>query len=281
MRVVAPGKVVLIGEYAVLDGAPAIVAAVDRGVQCEVSPSPDLIIETPKDDRFARAALAAVDAPRARYRFSPWNPPSTATKAGLGGSAAATVCACLAGSPLLQPETLQAIAHQVHGAVQGSGSGVDIAAAVHGGFLRFEGGEVQAQTPTVTPVVVYSGISASTGPRITQYLSLADRTDFVSTSRALVEAFGDAPLQATREACHLLDTLTAKAGIAYWTPGLRKIVDLAHACGGAAKPSGAGGGDCAVALFAHAEEALPFQRKCTEAGLIVIPTTIARGAHRL
>jgi phosphomevalonate kinase len=269
------------GEYAVLDGGPAIVAAVDRGVQCDVSPSPHLIVETPGDDRFARAALTSVDAPTARYHFSDWNSPSTTTKAGLGGSAAATVCGCLAGSPHLQADALQKTAHQVHTTVQGSGSGIDVAAAVHGGILRFEDGRIERLAPTVTPVVVYSGTSASTGPRIAQYVQLADRADFVSRSRTLVEAFADDPLLATREACLLLDTLTARAGITWWTPGLRQIVGLAHACGGAAKPSGAGGGDCAVALFRSPDQAESFRRSCTAAGLIVIPTTIARGAHRL
>ena len=55
----APGKLFLVGEYAVLDGAPAVVAAVDRGVRCEAWPGGEgLRIETPTgDDRFARPAL--------------------------------------------------------------------------------------------------------------------------------------------------------------------------------------------------------------------------------
>ena len=60
IHVTAPGKLVLLGEYAVLDGAPSIVAAVDRGVSCEASASPTLTIETPGgDDRFVRAAIEA------------------------------------------------------------------------------------------------------------------------------------------------------------------------------------------------------------------------------
>ena len=54
-RIQVPGKLVLIGEYAVLDGAPAWVAAVDRGVTCEVWEGEG--IEVPQDDRFVRAAL--------------------------------------------------------------------------------------------------------------------------------------------------------------------------------------------------------------------------------
>ena len=279
MIFVAPGKVVLVGEYAVVDGAPAIVAAVDRGVKCTVTPG-RFAIDTPGDDRFVRAALAAVDAPPQRYHFADWNPSPTLTKAGLGGSAAATVCACLAGAPQLTPAALLQTALTVHHDVQGSGSGVDIAAAVHGGVLRFERGAVKA-LPGVEPVVVYSGGSAATGPRVAQYLDLGDRRPFIEGSRALVDRFQQEPLAVLRSACDLLEDMTRRAGIHWWTPALRRIVDIAADCGGAAKPSGAGGGDCAIALFSDDEAAQAFRDRCTEAGFTVIPTRIARGARRL
>jgi len=279
MIYVAPGKVVLVGEYAVLDGAPAIVAAVDRGVQCEVTAAERLTVETPADDRFARASLEAVDAPPARYVFSDWNHPGTATKAGLGGSAAATVCGCLAGSPHLGATEVQAIAHRVHAEIQGSGSGIDIAAAAHGGVLRFEAGNVTDLQP-VDVVVVFSGSSAATGPRIEQYLAV-ERHRFIADSTRIVGVFETDPMGALREACDLLEGMTRRAGIAWWTPGLRRIVALATDCGGAAKPSGAGGGDCAVALFPDTASSTAFQRACAEEQLIVIPTRIAPGARRL
>ncbi len=279
MKFIAPGKVVLVGEYAVLDGSPAIVAAVDRGVQCEVWATETLEVDAPGDARYVRAALQAVDAPPFRYVFSDWNASNTATKAGLGGSAAATVCACLAGSPGLQPPELQAVAHRVHAEVQGSGSGIDVAAAAHGGVIRFEAGLVQALDP-VDPVVVFSGTSAATGPRVLQYLA-ADRGTFPADSAAIVAGFESDPIQALREACLLLEDMTERAGILWWTPGLRAIVGLAERFGGAAKPSGAGGGDSAIALFHDPANAAAFRTACTEAGLIVIPTAIAPGACRL
>ena len=68
----APGKLMVAGEYAVLDGAPAVVLAVDRGVQCRISPGEDLQIETPDgDDRFVRPAL---EGRSGHYSFSAWNP---------------------------------------------------------------------------------------------------------------------------------------------------------------------------------------------------------------
>ena len=56
-EVLAPGKLVLIGEYTVLDGAPAAVLAINRGVRCEVLPGSG--ISTPDGDtRFVAPARA-------------------------------------------------------------------------------------------------------------------------------------------------------------------------------------------------------------------------------
>ena len=76
-----------------------------------------------------------------------------------------------------------------------------------------------------------------------------------------------------------LDDMTARAGIDYWTAGLRQIVALAAEHGGEAKPSGAGGGDSAVALFTDPETRSSFVTACGAAGLRVIPTHLAAGAH--
>jgi phosphomevalonate kinase len=283
VRVLAPGKIVIVGEYAVLDGAPAVVAAVDRGVACEVLPASERRTTTPDGDaRFVTPALDAAGAPAAHYIFSAWNPPQTATKAGLGGSAAATVAAVVAGRALCglgpDPTAVHTLAHKVHHAVQGSGSGIDIAASAHGGVLVFQDGAVRSATCPL-PVVVYAGTSAKTGPRIQQYRALVDRTGFIAASRAAVARFLEDPLGGLRDARRALSSMTDQAGIAYWTPGLHRIVELAEVHGGEAKPSGAGGGDSAVALFADDDARSSFVTACEAAGLQVIPTRLAEGAQ--
>jgi phosphomevalonate kinase len=280
--VVAPGKIVLLGEYAVLDGAPSVVAAVDRGVQCRFELGGEALrLHTPGDDRFARAALVAVQAPPGRYRFAAHNPSGTATKAGLGSSAAATVAAVVAGRAARglagDPDAACALATSVHRVVQGSGSGIDVAASSHGGVLRFEQGRIQSLQP-VHPVVVWSGLSAATGPRVHQYLAWSDREAFVADSRAAVELFDSRPLDAIRQATAALDRMARDAAIAYWTPSLRAIVALAAELGGAAKPSGAGGGDCAIALFEHPDLAAAFRQRCAAAGTPPIEVNLAPGA---
>ncbi|MCK6521599.1 hypothetical protein L6R49_09185 [Myxococcota bacterium] len=279
LTVLAPGKLVLVGEYAVLDGAPAVVAAVDRGVRCEVRPGD--AVETPADDRFARAALQAVSAPPRRYRFSDWNPVSLPEgKAGFGGSAAACVAAVVAGR-IASGHTLSgadaALARRVHQEVQGSGSGVDVLASWYGGLRRFEG-LTHTALPARRLVAVYSGRSASTGPRVQRYLQWSGRQGFVDESAALADLFAADPIAALQHGFTLLCNMARAAGVEYETPGLRRIVDLAASYGGAAKPSGAGGGDVAVAMFPEAEAEAAFCAACAAEGLPPIPVTIALGA---
>ncbi len=269
----APGKLVLMGEYAVLDGAPALVLAVHRGVGCRVEPGgSSRVIDTPGDDSFVRAALDTIGGPPGRYRFFDVDPLDLPGKPGFGGSAAATVAAVLAGGGE-GPE-----AYAIHQRVQGGGSGVDVAASLHGGLVRFEAGLVTA-LPVVRPVVVYSGKSAATGHRVAAYLGWArGRAAFVEASRTLVDGFALQPIASFARAGDLLASMAASSGIDYLTPGLERIAALARQHGGAAKPSGAGGGDCAVALLPDPEATLAFEGACQQAGLVVIPVRPAPGA---
>lgn len=269
-RVQVPGKLVLIGEYAVLDGAPAWVAAVDRGVTCEVWEGQG--IEVPEDDRFVRAALGwdgraigGVAAPHL-YRFSDWNPPGLPEKAGFGGSAAAVVAARRASG--LDPNA----AFAIHHAVQGSGSGIDVFASLHGGVRRFPDGKLLGVPLHL--VAVWSGRSAKTGPRVARYQAWAGRGSFVEKSRALVEGFPDNPIACLHDAYALLQDMAVGASLDYDSVEHQKIAAVAKALGGAAKPSGAGGGDVAVALLPDPDRLDAFVAKITELGLPPIPVQV-------
>jgi phosphomevalonate kinase len=272
----------LVGEYAVLDGGAAVVAAVDRGVSCQVRLAETLQIDAPgDDDRYVRAAILSVPlAPAGHYVFAPWNPVTTDSKPGLGGSASATVAAvcaawALAGeTPSMERLTLDAA--RVHHEVQGSGSGIDVASCIQGGLCRYDGASCTPLQP-VEPVVIYSGTSASTAPRVQQYLRWQRRQAFAEESTSLANLFHERPIETLRAACALLDGMAQAAGIAYWTEGLRRICSLAADHGGAAKPSGAGGGDCAVALFEDPVARNRFIATCEQEGFPVIPVHLAPG----
>jgi phosphomevalonate kinase len=266
----APGKLMIAGEYAVLDGAPALVLAVDRGVKCTVSASDTLEITTPDgDDRFVRPVLARTTG---SYTFSHWNPTDLPDKPGFGGSAAACVAACVAAG---RPATH---ATKLHRDIQGGGSGADVAASIHGGMIRFQAGQA-TDVPPIQPVVIWSGKSASTQPLVDQYLSWKERADFIRESTAIVESFHEDPVARLHENALLLQHMAVVSGLPYATPRLAAIASTAVRLGGAAKPSGAGGGDCAVALFPDPDAEQAFRDACTQRGWTLIEVQVASGAE--
>jgi phosphomevalonate kinase len=70
-----------------------------------------------------------------------------------------------------------------------------------------------------------------------------------------------------------------QADIPYLTPNLKRISEIAEACGGAAKPSGAGGGDCSVAFFPGLAATEQFKAACKESKLQILPIHPSQGVH--
>lgn len=177
VRTSAPGKLFLLGEYAVLEGAPALLTAVDRRatvtatasdrwrltawqlgiVGLDLGPGGSL---PPGLDAATRNSLTLFNAVRAivESQFGgPGEPLDLAIdssafqhdghKLGLGSSAAVAVAltAALARARgmTLTTEELFSLADAAHRQAQGgSGSGGDVAASVYGGRIRYVRGEV-------------------------------------------------------------------------------------------------------------------------------------------
>ncbi|GJF25577.1 phosphomevalonate kinase [Streptomyces sp. HO565] len=94
--------------------------------------------------------------------------------------------------------------------------------------------------------------------------------------RALGQGDDQALLRQVGDARRLLAALDDEVGLGIFTPRLTALCDAAEAVGGAAKPSGAGGGDCGIALLdatAEAEISL-LREKWTAAGLLPVPISI-------
>jgi phosphomevalonate kinase len=171
----APGKLILTGEYAVLDGAPAIVVAVDRRAVARrnaprgsspflLAVAEELAARRGPDDPAARAALEISVDSTAFYDRSAAPQLATialartitaqravaaaergevagASKLGLGSSAAVTVAATALALDTAHPREILAVALAAHARAQGQrgakGSGADIAASVYGGTIVF------------------------------------------------------------------------------------------------------------------------------------------------
>ena len=283
----APGKVVLLGEYAVLEGAPALAAAIDRGVDCVTSPHDSLHVDTGTfDPVFAQAALQGAPVAPASYSFRCWNAVDLDGKPGFGGSAATVVAGLFAAHALAKQPLPKADLHlqawQIHGQVQGSGSGIDVACSVYGGVITYQAGQSTAMEP-VRFTTIYSGQSAGTASRINayQHLNVQSRNAFVRASQRVVLDFQQDPVLALAAGCDLLKAMAKQAHLPYWTPAFEKIAALASDHGGAAKPSGAGGGDCAVAIFPDRDREEAFVGACDKEGWLIVPTQLSLGVREL
>jgi phosphomevalonate kinase len=197
----APGKLVALGEYAVLDGAPALVVAVDRYVEAAISASDDTAcrLETrvpePKEysfrpgepsgaalvDLLIRPGLALLPAWQGRLDSSALF--ADGRKLGLGSSAAA-LCAWAgawaaycrrfgAEGPRLELEALIAVHRTFQG---GGGSGLDVAASLSGGAIEYRieaAGRAKVGSVRLPNSVGFAGIfagkSASTPALIAHY----------------------------------------------------------------------------------------------------------------
>lgn len=136
MKVAAPGKLMLTGAYAVLEGAPAIVLAVDRYVVADTARAPTDPVrpEVASVARRLEAPAPSVDTAALE---------DAGVKLGLGSSAAGTVAAAgaiLASRGVAFDEDgiarIRQLALDAHAEAQPRGSGADVAASAHGGVVE-------------------------------------------------------------------------------------------------------------------------------------------------
>ncbi|MEZ4442498.1 MAG: hypothetical protein R3B72_25620 [Polyangiaceae bacterium] len=296
VRARAPGKLVVSGAYSVLEGAPALVAAVDRYALAETERPCDFV--TPEvREAFARAGLGD------RY---PWFDASAlrgeGRKLGLGSSAAIMIASLAAAWPEeVAPEawgdTLFALGLASHRAAQGGGSGVDVAAACFGGVLRFALGE--GETPEVEPhplpaVVVECWAcseAASTSAMVARVRALAAAEP--TRYQDLMTVAGDgargavaattavALVNALRQQDEALGQLGEAAEVPILTNQVRALIAAAADEGARFGPSGAGGGD--IALFiGPAPSSAGFRGRAEREGLCLLDLAVgAEGVRRL
>lgn len=309
VAVSAPGKAFLCGEYAVTEGAPAIVAAVDRRVVAGFGGT--------KGDGYPLGPEAAATLELARQTFGPAPAPVALdrrelfegeTKLGLGSSAAGAVAVAGAvaahhGHDLEAPAVrrrILSVALSGHEQVAPDGSGADVATATHGGFIRFErsrGRRIEVERESPPPSLVLSLIWTGTAVRTSDLLRSVKHLrasnpkgydGIMATLREAAEhfalAFHHGEVPCITAAVRLYHETMAALGRAANAPivdsSLAAIAEAATREGGAAKPCGAGGGDVAVAFFSDKNAARRFEVRCAANGLKPLPVTWgASGIH--
>ncbi|MEM1350686.1 MAG: mevalonate kinase, partial [Myxococcota bacterium] len=284
---------ILAGEHAVVYGTPALVAGLDVGATAEVRPDTSRTLtlaragevlytttpETP-DDPMARAWSKILAATGAAPNLGAFVDLAVPPGAGLGSSAAMAAAAARALVAHLDntswrpddPRVAAAVAAS-EGVFHGTPSGIDQAAALAGGLLRFQRAQdPEARQPNLlrgisiaaplTCVVVHAEPGASTSEMVASVGGLVARHP--SPMRALMglvaEIVEEAELALHRaDATSLGELLDLNHGalvsMGVSTPTLDRACHIARAAGAlGAKLTGAGGGGCAFALAPDAHE---------------------------
>lgn len=278
----APGKVVLSGAYAVLEGAPAIVAAVGR----------DVIADSDREaERVTEEVQAAID--RGILSRACWfdaralRSEDGSRKLGLGSSAAILVATMAAVESLPDSEDdraqLTGIARQAHRAAQGGGSGVDVAASAMGGVLvcRAKGGALDVNRHTLPADAVVTILAcaeaASTAGMLAQIRALRARD--MATFRRLLDAACEGAKAATEAKSpeDLIAALVAQrvalaelgeaSGAPIVTTAVAELARVAGEAGAYAGPAGAGGGDVALLVTPRTLDLAPLLDAARAAGL--------------
>jgi mevalonate kinase len=295
IKISTPGKLMVFGEHAVVHGWPCIVAAVDRRFVVEVErlDRPEIVVEAPGVGlKYYRKSLQDLGTKRVpkevlfvetvvKNFFKQHKNGGLKIKTknhfssefGFGSSAAVTVGLAKALHELfrlrISNQQLFDFCYQVVLEVQGLGSGFDIAAALYGGVLYFLTGGKMIKSLSVKnlPVVVgYTGVKADT-PTLVRQVAELQRHHPIKVER-IFKAIGRIVKQGEKtllagdwpEAGRLMNQdqeLLDELGVS--SLELDRLIEAARGAGAyGAKLSGAGGGDCMIALVG------PSQRKEVE-----------------
>jgi phosphomevalonate kinase len=265
----APGKIVLSGEYAVLDGGPAISMAVDRRavVTLEDNTNGECDLSTPGfagDDKYRIVdAVCSAARPEKNIVLDTRDFADDGKKTGIGSSAALTV-ALIAG--LSRSEDVLSEALLAHRAFQGgAGSGVDVATAVRGGLIEFEM-KSQSVTSLAWPAglclrVIWTGVPASTEARLEKLAAQAtrpSRSALLLAAPRVVEAWrsGDADRIMADYIPYIgvLRQFSVDHDLGIFDAGHDQLTDAAMLSDLVYKPAGAGGGDIGILFGKDATE---------------------------
>ncbi len=304
----APGKLMLLGEHAVVYGRRCIVTAVDAPVQAIISDSDRFLIdvsdlkinmefnitemEYPKEISFAASAV------RNFYsEFGISKPVAVSTKSlitkekkvGLGSSASVTAATMKALATHFGIKTdekkLFELSFKTVLDVQKVGSGFDVAAAIYGKTLMYKKGiPMPLNCDELDLIIGYTGIPASTTDIVKKvavqvkeqpgyYENIFDEIEkLVVLARNAIEAKDWATLGAlmneNQELLREMQVPSEELGVS--SEIIEKLVSAATDAGAyGAKLSGAGIGDCIIAL-ASPEKRIDVEGAITAAGGTII-----------
>lgn len=261
----APGKLILFGEHAVIYGYPCIGIAISKRISATVQQAARDKIITPSvvKSPFVEEALKYF---RQKYKVVGQVLITTngdfSHHVGLGSSSAVTVAVIKALSQFfnikLSSREVFDISYKIVLSIQKVGSGFDVAVAAYGGALYFKngGGVIEQLSISQLPLIIgYSGTKADTATivkKISQEYKKNTRfAPIFSSIGNIVDTAKNTLVEGNFEKAGKLMTenhrLLQELGVS--TKKLNEMVEAAISAGAyGGKLSGAGGGDCMIAL---------------------------------
>lgn len=269
----APGKVILLGEHAVVFGHRAIAAAVSLATTVTVyrRPGPSRVEETSiRDDRLAAALASVVPSDGIGVRIQSTLPAGC----GMGSSAALAIAVVRALARLEGREaSLRELVDRgfaLERVFHGNPSGLDHTVSASGGALLFRKGSPAEELRVGKPlrlVIANTGTPSNTAQMV-ESVRRRNPTELIMRLGALVEMAAASIPRGDPIGGYFTDAHRCLRLIGVSTPELDELCRCMEAAGSTgAKLSGAGGGGIAIALVdAHTEDAV---RRAAE--------TLARG----
>ena len=291
----AHGKLILLGEHAVVYGASAIAAGISAGVRARAFPAAEtsarigeLSARADAESELGRALsalISALGAPPHRIEVELEMPVGSGlgASAAIGVAIAKSVLASLA-EPENERRVLEAAAAW-EGVFHGTASGIDAAAAYYGGcfvFSRATGVRPLDVGAELSFAVCLAGPPASTRAMVDSVRDLRARrpelvAKTVSGIQSLVDnarlAIGAGDLHALGKLMDLNHMLLS--GLFLSTEGIETACAVAREAGAlGAKLTGAGGGGAVIALVENDPE--PVLAAFRALGLACFPTRVAQ-----
>jgi mevalonate kinase len=318
ITVSAPGKLMLFGEHAVVYNRPCLVTAVNQRMKVTVGlldtpefhlNAPDVKVlnykksmhdigkgEIPKGTKFVEIAVKNfVETFGLQGGLKISTQSDFSSQYGFGSSSASTVCVMKALAELakkkLPNKYLFDLAYKTVLDIQKKGSGFDIAAAIYGGTLYFvTGGKIikPLNIKNLPLLVGYSGVKADTVTLMNQVNETANKypnvvngiyNEIEKIIPLAQKAIIKNDWQTVGELMNINQGYLASLGVS-----TKKLSDMIYAVrdggGYGAKLSGAGGGDCIIAVAPQAKISAIKKAIKSVGGQILDVQTHAEGVRR-